>query len=62
MNQDKLKGKANEVAGSVKSKVGDKLGNDEMRAEGEDQELKGKAQGIVGEAKDKLSDLKDKVS
>ena len=49
---DKIKGVANEAAGSVKEGVGKAVGSDKLRAEGAAQELKGHAQKAVGDAKD----------
>jgi uncharacterized protein YjbJ (UPF0337 family) len=60
VNEDKLKGKANEAAGSVREKVGDALDNEEMQAKGAEQKYKGKTQGAWGEVKDKAEDIKDK--
>ncbi len=62
MSEDKLKGKANEIAGGVRRKAGDVTGNEDMEAKGAKQQYKGKAQGAVGEVKDKADDLKDKVT
>lgn len=61
MNKDKLKGKANEVAGATRRKTGDVTGNESMEAKGAAQQAKGKAQQAVGEAKSKADDLQDKV-
>lgn len=62
MDNDKLKGKANEAIGTGKQKVGDMTGDDKMRAEGENQELKGKGQGVVGDIKEKVHDIKEKIT
>lgn len=62
MNNDKVKGKANEMVGGVRRKTGEMTGNESMEAKGAAQQMKGKGQGMVGSARDKVSDLKDKVS
>ncbi len=59
---DKIKGVANEVAGSVKEGVGKAVGSDKLRAEGAAQELKGKAQKAVGDAKDTWKDAANKTA
>jgi uncharacterized protein YjbJ (UPF0337 family) len=59
---EKLKGKANEVAGGLRRKAGAATGNEEMEAEGAAQESKGKVQGAVAAVKDKVEDIKDKVT
>ena len=41
---DKIKGLANEGVGNVKQGIGKATGNEELRAEGDAQELEGKAQ------------------
>lgn len=55
--KDKVKGKANEVAGRVKQ-ASSKPGT---RAEGRMQERKGEAQQMKGKVKDSLKDRIDKV-
>lgn len=53
---DKIKGLANEAAGSVKQGVGKATDNEKLQAEGKAQELKGDAQKTVGETKDIVKD------
>lgn len=62
MVDEKLKGKANEVAGNARRWAGAMTGNEEMEAEGAAQESKGKVQGAVAAVKDKVEDIKDKVT
>jgi uncharacterized protein YjbJ (UPF0337 family) len=57
---DKIKGKANEIAGSVKKSVGKTVGNDRMTIEGAGQEIKGDVQQSVGKAKDAFKKAKDR--
>ncbi|WP_112311629.1 CsbD family protein [Pseudogemmobacter bohemicus] len=58
---DKIKGLANEAAGTVKQAVGKATGNDRLRAEGAAQELKGEAQQALGKAKDAVKKAVDKA-
>lgn len=62
MNNDKVKGKTNEMVGAARKKTGEMTGNESMESKGAAQEMKGKGQGMMGSAKDKVSDLKDKVT
>ncbi len=59
---DKIKGVANEVAGSVKEGVGKAVGSDKLRAEGAAQDLKGRAQKAVGDAKDAVKTAANKTA
>lgn len=59
VDNDKIKGKANEAAGTVRQKTGEMTGNEEMESKGTAQEAKGKGQGLMGKAKDKLRDIRD---
>lgn len=53
--KDRAEGKANEIAGAARKKVGKAIGNEQMQVEGAVQEVKGKAQGEVGKVKEKLA-------
>jgi uncharacterized protein YjbJ (UPF0337 family) len=55
-NEDQVKGKAKDIGGKVKEGVGDAVGNDKMKRDGQADQAKGKVQKGVGDAKDKLSD------
>ena len=48
---DKIKGAANQAAGSVKKSVGNALGDDKLAAEGVAQQIKGQAQEAIGKGK-----------
>ena len=61
-SSDKIKGYANEVAGSVKKTVGNAVGSDKMQVEGEVQKLKGKAQVATGDAKDAVKNASTKIN
>ena len=56
-----MKGKANEVAGAARRKVGDMTGNEKMEAKGAGQQTKGKGQQAVGSAKDAAKKAVDAV-
>lgn len=53
--EDKVKGKAEEIAGKVRGKVGDATDNEEMEIKGKVQETKGKARQKLGKMKDKAA-------
>ena len=57
MDNDKIKGKANEMAGKGRREVGAATGNEKMEAKGAEQQGKGKVQGAVGDVKEKVRDL-----
>jgi uncharacterized protein YjbJ (UPF0337 family) len=59
---DKIKGAANEVAGSVKKGVGEALGNEKLQVEGAAQKLKGEAQSAVGDVKDAAKNAAHKIA
>lgn len=54
MDNDRIKGKTDEIAGKVKSKVGEMTGDRETQAEGIGQQVKGKVQNAWGKAKDEV--------
>ncbi|GLS20152.1 hypothetical protein GCM10007874_31690 [Labrys miyagiensis] len=58
---DKIKGVANQVAGSVKKGVGAATDRKDLEAEGAAQKAKGKAQEAVGKVKDAVKDVVDKA-
>jgi uncharacterized protein YjbJ (UPF0337 family) len=58
---DKIKGMANQAAGTIKQGVGEAVGNPTLEIEGAAQKLKGQAQETVGEAKDAVKKLVDKA-
>ncbi len=59
---DKLKGLANEAAGTVKQGIGKATGNEKLQAEGKAQELKGETQRAVGEVKDGVGNAAQKAA
>jgi uncharacterized protein YjbJ (UPF0337 family) len=54
MDNDRIKGKMDEVAGKAKQKVGEWTGDGETQAEGVGQEVKGKVQNTFGKVKDEF--------
>ncbi len=61
MDSDRIKGKADDVAGRAKRQVGEWTGDKETQAEGAAQQVKGKAENAWGKAKDAVRDAtKDK--
>jgi len=52
VNQDRVKGTINEIAGSAKRKVGDLTGNSKLQIEGMVQQAKGKVENAWGKTKD----------
>ena len=59
---DKIKGYADQAAGSVKTGVGKAVGSDKMQVQGEGQKLKGQAEVAVGKAKDGIKDAANKAA
>lgn len=58
---DKARGHANEVIGSIKTKVGSLIGDEELEAKGRLQNAEGKKDRLKGEIKETIEDVKDKV-
>lgn len=61
MDSDRIKGKADDIAGRVKRQVGEWTGDTETEAEGAAQQVKGKVQNAFGKAKDAVRDAADDV-
>jgi uncharacterized protein YjbJ (UPF0337 family) len=55
MNEDQMKGKANQVKGEVKDRAGGALGDNKTQAEGKMDKVGGKIQEGYGDLKEKLS-------
>jgi uncharacterized protein YjbJ (UPF0337 family) len=56
MDENRIKGTAEQVKGSIKEAVGKVTGNDKLEIEGKADKLAGKAQNEVGKAKDAARD------
>jgi uncharacterized protein YjbJ (UPF0337 family) len=59
---DKVKGYANEAAGSVKQNIGKAVGSEDLEVEGAVQDLKGQAQVAVGKTKESVKDAATKAA
>jgi len=59
---DKIRGSANDAIGAVKKTAGEATDNEELRQEGEGQQVKGKAQKLLGDAKDLVGDTAESLS
>ena len=61
MDKDRIQGKAEDIAGKVKRKVGEVTGNHELEAEGALEQAKGKTRNAVGQVKDTVRDAADNI-
>ena len=61
MNDDRIKGKMDDVKGRVKRQVGEWTGDENAQAEGALDQAKGKTQNAWGKLKDGAKDLIDDV-
>jgi uncharacterized protein YjbJ (UPF0337 family) len=59
MDKDRIKGKAEDIAGRVKRQAGEWTGDEKTQAEGAADQLKGKARNMMGRAKDAARDAAD---
>jgi uncharacterized protein YjbJ (UPF0337 family) len=50
--KDKIKGEKDKIKGNIKEGLGTLLGNQELKEEGQDDQLKGKARKKMGEMKE----------
>lgn len=56
MNKDELKGKAKEIKGDIKQKIGDATGDERLHDEGVADEVEGNVQSAFGEGRRKVGD------
>ena len=61
MNDDQVKGRADQVKGTIKEKTGQVIGNRDLEDEGTADKVSGKVQSGVGDAKEKVKDAIDKI-
>ena len=61
MDKDRIKGKADEVAGRAKRQVGEWTGDKESQVKGGAQEVKGKVENAWGKTKDAIRDAAEDV-
>lgn len=55
LNKDEIKGKAKQIKGAIKDKVGEATNNPRLEAEGEAERLEGKVQEKAGKVRRKVS-------
>ena len=55
--EDRVKGLANKVAGSIKEGIGKVTNDHELEAEGKAQQVEGKIQEVTGKAKGVIKDI-----
>lgn len=60
MNDDRVKGSADQMKGGVKETVGKVTGDSKMEAEGKGDKAKGKVENAVGGIKDAVKDAVDR--
>ena len=61
MDKERIKGKAQDVAGRVERQVGEWTGNDKAQAEGLAKQAEGKTRDAIGKVKDGVRDAADKL-
>jgi uncharacterized protein YjbJ (UPF0337 family) len=61
MDKERIKGKAEDVAGRVERQVGEWTGNEKAQAEGMAKQAEGKAREAVGKMKDSVREAADKL-
>lgn len=61
MDNDRVKGKVDDVAGRIKRQVGEWTGDSEAQTEGAAQQVKGKVQNAWGNVKDAVRDTANKA-
>jgi uncharacterized protein YjbJ (UPF0337 family) len=61
MNDDQVKGRADQVKGTIKEKTGQMTGNRDLEDEGTADKVSGKVRSGVGDAKEKAKDAIDKI-
>ncbi|MCU1285749.1 MAG: CsbD-like protein [Acidobacteriales bacterium] len=62
MNDDRAKGKVDDIKGRVKRQVGEWTGDEDLQAEGTADQAKGKVQNAFGKVKDAAKDVKDDIT
>jgi uncharacterized protein YjbJ (UPF0337 family) len=61
MDEDRIKGKVDDVAGRIKRQTGEWTGDKELESEGTADQAKGKAQNAWGKVKDAARDAADDI-
>jgi uncharacterized protein YjbJ (UPF0337 family) len=62
MDKERIKGKAEDVAGRAQRQVGEWTGDEKAQAEGLAKQAEGKVRNAVGKAKDAVRDAADKTN
>jgi uncharacterized protein YjbJ (UPF0337 family) len=62
MDKERIKGKAQDIAGRVERQVGEWTGDDEAQAKGLAKQAEGKTRNVVGKAKDAIRNVADDVN
>jgi uncharacterized protein YjbJ (UPF0337 family) len=62
MDNDKVKGKANQGMGDIKERIGGATDNEDMERDGQKQQIKGKGQEALGNVKDESKEVKERLS
>jgi len=61
MDKERIQGKAEDIAGGIKRKVGEVTGDHQTEAEGALDQAKGKTRNVVGKVKDAVRDAADNI-
>jgi uncharacterized protein YjbJ (UPF0337 family) len=61
MDKERIKGKAQDMAGRAERQVGEWTGDEKAQAEGMAKQAEGKARNAVGKVKDNVRDAADKL-
>ncbi len=60
MDEDRVKGSAKNIGGKIKEGVGEAVGDEKMKREGQVDQVKGKVQNTVGGVKDEVREKTDR--
>ena len=61
MDKERIKGKAEDIAGRVQRQVGEWTGNEKDQAEGLGKQVEGKVRNAIGKVKDGVRDVTNKT-
>jgi uncharacterized protein YjbJ (UPF0337 family) len=62
MDKERIKGKAQDIAGRVERQVGEWTGDDKAQADGLAKQAEGKTRNVIGKLKDGVRDATDKLN
>lgn len=60
-NKDEIQGKAKEIKGNMKNKIGEVTGDQDLKAEGDADRTAGKVQNTFGKAKRKVGEKVEEI-